>query len=211
MSRALIVTLAVVLLATATATVASAADVFDRAAAGLHRHPVYLDAEAPKVMSPDQRRALEAQIATDKAGPLYIAILSPAARKETGGSATRAAREVARRLGRDGVYAVLVGSAVRARQVGAAGVPSGTASRVMTEAFGAHRPQGPYAVLSDFVTRIGEARSAAGGGSGGGPVLLLVLAAAVLGGGALLVRSRRRRRHPRALHHHLRGGGDCHL
>src|SRR3954447_20325482 len=206
MPRVLIVTLAAVLLATA--AVARAADVFDRAAAGLRKHPVYLDTEAPKVMSPDQRRALEAQIATDKAGPLYIAILPAAARKETGDSATRAAREVARRLGRDGVYAVLVGSAVRAGQVGAAGVPSGTASRVMTEAFGAHRPQGPYAVLSDFVTRIGEARSAAGGGSGGGPVLLLVLAAAVLGGGALLVRSRRRRRHARALDLDVGGGGD---
>src|SRR4051812_199564 len=191
MTRALTVALAVLLLA---AAAAPAADVFDRAAAGLRAHPVYLDPDAPRVMSPEQRRALEAQIAADRAAPLYIAILPAGARKETGDSATKAAREVARRLGRDGVYAVLVGSAVRAGQVGAAGVPSGTASRVMTEAFGAHRPQGPYAVLSDFVTRIGAAKSAAGGGSGGGPGLLLVLGAAALGGGALLVRSRRRRR-----------------
>src|SRR3954452_6008523 len=186
MPRVLIVTLAAVLLATS--AVARAADVFDRAAAGLRQHPVYLDAEAPKVMSPDQRRALEAQIATDKAGPLYIAILPAAARKETGDSATRAAREVARRLGRDGVYAVLVGSAVRAGQVGRPGVPSGTARKAMTEAVGAHRPQGPDAVLADFVTRIGKAKSDASGGSGGGSGLLVVLGVAALGGGALLLR-----------------------
>src|SRR3954454_12741916 len=142
---------------------APAADVFDRAAAGLRAHPVYLDADAPRVMSPEQRRALEAQIAADRAAPLYIAILPAGARKETGDSATKAAREVAKRLGRDGVYAVLVGSAVRAGQVGRPGVPSGTARKAMTEAFGAHRPQGPYSVLADFVTRIGKAKSDASG------------------------------------------------
>src|SRR3954466_10515487 len=193
MKRLLIALLAIALVAGPGA--ARAADVFDRAAAALRAHPVYLDPGAPKVMSRDQARALEAQIAADRAAPLYIAVLPASARKETGDSATRAAREVARRVPPDGVYGVLVGSAGRAGQVGRAGVPSGTASRLMTEAFGAHRPQGPYAVLSDFVTRIGEAKSAAGGGrSGGGPGLRLVLGAAVLGGGALLVRSRRRRR-----------------
>src|SRR4051812_35006196 len=124
MRRALIVVAAAALASSAAS--ARAADVFDRAAAALRVHPVYLDAEAPTVMSREQRRALEAQIRADKADPLFIAILPVSARNETGDSATRAARELARRLGRDGVYAVLIGSAVRGGQFGDAGVPSGT-------------------------------------------------------------------------------------
>ena len=191
MKRSVIGVLTAALLATGTA--ARGADVFDRAGAGLRAHPVYLDPDAPKVMSRAQQRALEAQIAADKAAPLYIAVLPPGARRQTGGSATKAAREVARRLPRDSVYAVLVGSAVRAGQLGHGSGPSGTAAGARTEAAGAHKPQGPYAMLSDFVTRVGKAKGDASGGSGGGKALWLVIAAGALGLAALLVRARRRR------------------
>ena len=157
--------------------------------------PVYVDPQA-MLISDSDAGSLRRQIERDANGQVFIALLPESAKDEAGGTAT----EVALRLGRmvriPGVYAVVVGNQFRAVSTN---LGSGRAAALATEAFEAHRNEGVYPVLSDFVTRVGEARqgtpTATGGSREGSGFWLigLVVGGAVLGG-ALFDRRRRRAR-----------------
>ncbi|HXV02280.1 MAG TPA: hypothetical protein VFP24_01790, partial [Gaiellaceae bacterium] len=190
-------TLIVVVAAAALLLAAPAgAAVVEDAAQALRSDPVYVHPEA-RLLSDMDAAALRRQIGTEANGPLFIALLPESAKDETGGSAT----EVALRLGRmvriPGVYAVVVGNQFRAVSTD---LGSGRAAALATEAFEAHRNEGVYPVLSDFISRVGEARQrppgAATGGSREGSrfwLIGLVVGGAVVAG-VLFARRKRRAR-----------------
>jgi hypothetical protein len=121
---------------------------------------------------------------------------------EAGGDESAALREVARELREPGTYAGVIGETFRAGSVGVDVDASGLAS----DALEARAAEGTFAVLAEFVDRVGDARTGAGSGSRGGgsgdgggfPWLLLALIglpAAAIGWGR---RQRRKREEERA-------------
>jgi hypothetical protein len=94
---------------------------------------------------------------------MYVVVLPAAAADQAGGDPSAALREIARQLGEPGTYAGVIGNSFRAGSVGV-DVP---ASDLADEALEAHASDGTVPVLSDFVDRVGEARSGAGSGGGG--------------------------------------------
>jgi hypothetical protein len=128
---------------------------------------------------------------------MYVVVLPGAAADAVGGDPVGVLGEIQSQLGRPGVYAGIIGTHFRAGATGGI-LPRGEAGKLATEAFGAHQNQGAAAVLTDFVDRVGAAKSgsgSSGGGGGssgaGGLILLGVIAAGV--GGVALTRRRRRR------------------
>ena len=163
-----------------------------RAADELRTDAVYVDPDAERALSADEAERLREQIRSANAGPIRIAVLPESAKDEAGGDAGAAAREIAESVGEPGTYAVIVGSSFRAGETG-----SLPAARLASEALAAKRSEGAAAVLSDFVSRVEEARrggsspgSGDPGGGGGGLFLLALLAIPAL----LFGLSRRRRR-----------------
>ena len=192
--------LLVLLAALVTATPAAAqTSVLDQASEALGADPVYVhpgtdaltDAEADELRGAIEERG---------AAPLFVAILPPSARGEAGGSSTNVALQLGERLGRQGVYAVVVGDQFRAVSNDLA---RDQAPALATRAFLTNNEEGVAAVLMDFASRVGDVRAgsaeSAGNESGGGfPSWLLVVGgaiAALLGFRAL----RRRRRREREL------------
>jgi hypothetical protein len=177
--------------------VAAAGPIVDRAAAALESSPVYSDPGAEKALTAAETERVRSAISANGNGPIYVAVLPAAAADEGGGDAAGVIDALHSRLGRGGVYAVVVGSSFRAASTDLAG---GEAGRLATAAIDAHRSDGVAATLVDFVGRVGDRR--AGGDSGGdddggtnplfGVGLLPLL---VLGGiGFFLFRTFRRRR-----------------
>src|SRR5207244_1794909 len=144
------------------APIAAAGTIVDRAANALANDPVYVDPAATTV-SQAQAAALRREVETRARGPVYIAVLPKAALAEGGGSATGIADELHRALGRRGVYAVVAGNQFRAESTD---LGRGQAGKLATAAFRAHHDEGVAATLTDFVDRVGAARSG-GSGSGG--------------------------------------------
>jgi hypothetical protein len=191
--RILLIAIAVALLGVGPA---QAQGELDRASDTLQLDPVYVDPDAERAISDDEAEELRSLIVDTNAGPLYIAILPAAAAREAGGSPEAALGEIAETTGEAGTYAAVIGDSFRAGAT--QGVLSGgEAGGLAGAALEAKRDRGTYAVLEDFVRRVGQAR--AGGGSsgsgsegGGFPWFLAALVAIPL---ALfgLVRRRRRR------------------
>jgi hypothetical protein len=191
--RALLGLLLLLVLAPAAAAQDS---VVDRAAQALRSDPVHVDPAAEMRLSASDADALRRRI-DQGAGPMYVAILPDAAKREAGGSAEGAIRLLADRLARPGVYAVVVGTTFRA---GSTDLPSGVTAEQATAALREHRDEGVAATLLAFTDRMADVRagrtpdtsedSGGGGGGLGAPLLAGLLA---LGGGALLVGRRRRR------------------
>src|SRR5215212_1077075 len=201
--RATVLALIVLLFA---APAAPAQDTIDRAAAALRSDPVYVDPDAERAISSADADRIRRRIEERNAGPMYVAILPDAAKREGGGSAAGVAAAIQQRLGRPGTYAVVAGNSFRAGSTDVRGTREQAGA-----ALDAHKSEGVTAVLLDFVDRMGELRAGAqpgaggggsgGGGSGGGgpgigAVVLLPLLA--VGAGALLLRGRRRRREQEA-------------
>jgi uncharacterized membrane protein YgcG len=191
--------IAVALGALALAAPATAAQtpIIDQAANSARERSVYVH-PGTNLLTGAEARRLERQIEREANGPLYIAILPEAARREAGGTTTGVVLELNRRIittNPPAVHAVVVGNQFRAVN---RDIPAGD---LATEAFEAHRADGVYAVLSDFVRRVGEARAAAaqpvqppGGGDNGSNLWLVAVFAAIVALLGLGVFRRQRRR-----------------
>ena len=201
---ALAAALALALAAPAAAQVAGAErSLTIEAASALRTSPVYVDESAEKAITPAQERQLEQLIDSSGAAPMYIAVMPDAIEDEHGGSADGALAAVGSNVGRAGTYALIAGNSFRAGSTGGV-LDRGEAPRIADDAVGVRGDEGSYAILREFVERVGEARQnggempSEGPGSGGfGGLALLGL----LGGGAALFaisRSRRRRRETEA-------------
>src|SRR5215211_7124618 len=177
----------------AVAAPASAQGVLSQAAQELRTSPVYVAPDAERALSDQEVSRLRDLIAEQGAGPMYVAVLPASARDEAGGDPSAALREIANELREPGTYAGVIGDSFRAGSIGV-DVP---ASDLAREALDAHAADGTFAVLRDFVRRVGEARAGGGtggerpGGGGGFPVVLLLLLALPL---VLFGLSRRRQR-----------------
>jgi LPXTG-motif cell wall-anchored protein len=177
---------------------ASAQDAIDSAVAGLQASPVYVDPNSTDELSSSDASRIAAEIDRRNAGPLYIVVMPGSVADSFGGDPVSVLREIQSRLGRPGTYAGLIGNHLRAGATGGI-LEQGEAGRLATEAFDAHQSDGVPAVLTDFVDRVGSARSGGGssgdggnGDSGTGSLVLLGLLGA--GGGAFYLSRRRRRR-----------------
>jgi hypothetical protein len=183
-----------ILLSVVVAAPAEAQSVVDSAAQALRDTPVYVDPDAERALSEREQARLRELIADTGAGPMYVVVLPASARDQAGGDPAAALREIARDLGEPGVYAGVIGNSFRAGSL-EADVPASDLARESIDAKGS---EGTYAVLADFVRRVGDARAGRGtsgggrdGGGGGFPFLLLLLLGVPL---ALIALSRRRQR-----------------
>jgi hypothetical protein len=148
----------------AVAAPAHAQGTLSEAARALDSNPVYVDESAERALTDSEVERLRDQIGERGAGPLYLVVLAESAADEAGGDPTGALREIAQELSEPGTYAGVIGNSFRAGSVGV-DVP---ASELARESLDARGTDGTFAVLSDFIARVGEARSGGGGSSGGG-------------------------------------------
>src|SRR5688500_12331053 len=102
--RAVLLTLLVTALLAPSA--ARAQDPLDAAVAEPRTDPVYVDPDAEQAIPDADAARIRDRIRERDAGPTYVAILPGSAMQAAGGSAEGVARELQRRLGRDGTYAV---------------------------------------------------------------------------------------------------------
>ena len=179
---------------------ASAQEEVDRAVEALQSQPVYVDPGANDVLSPGDAAGVADEIDKKNAGPLYIVVMPGSAAESFGGDPVGVLREIQSKLGRPGTYAGIIGSHFRAGATGGI-LPQGEAGNLATQAFNAHHTEGAKAVLTDFVDRVGAARTGGGssgsdgngdGGTSTGTWVLLGLLGA--GGGAIYLNRRRRKR-----------------
>jgi hypothetical protein len=176
---------------------ALAGPIIDRAAAQLRADPVYVAEGAERAVSDAEADRLRDRIADADAGPIYVAILPAATRREAGGSADGVLERLISTLQQDGTYAIVVGDQFRAASNA---LPRGEAGRLATEAFQEHRSDGVTPTLLAFVDGVGAAREAAptgapdDGSDGGRAFPILVPLLAVGGIGFFLFRRSRRRR-----------------
>jgi hypothetical protein len=188
-------TLAVLAASLALAAPAYAQGVLSEAARALADSPVYVDPDAGRALTDSEVSRLRDEIAERGAGPMYVVVLPESAVDEAGGDANAALREIAQALREPGTYAGVIGNSFRAGSVGV-DVPAGDLAR---ESLEARSTDGTMAVLTDFIERVGEARSgtsSGGGGSGGGggfPWFILLLIGLPLAAIALSRRRQRRR------------------
>jgi hypothetical protein len=175
--------------------VAAQTPIIDRASSSARERSVYIH-PGTKLLTADEARRLERQIEQQARGPTYIAILPAAARDEVDGTATGVVLELNRRVittNPPAVHAAVVGNQFRAVN---RDIPAGD---LATAAYRARRADGVFAVLSDFVRRVGEARRPQAvtepeeSGDGGVPFWLLFWGAVAGAIGLYVVRKRRRR------------------
>ena len=196
MPRLALLTLVMLL---ALAPSAQAGVIIDRAAEALASDPVYVDPDAERQLTAGEAEQVRSRISERQAGPMYVAILPNAAKREAGGSADGVARALHEALGREGTYAVVAGSSFTGGSTMVRG-----AGAAADEALDEHGGEGVVPTLLAFVDRVGELQSGGGGaddGGGGGDGggigsagAVALLGLGVLGGGVLLASRRRRRR-----------------
>ena len=179
----------------AVGTPAHAQGTLNEAARALDSNPVYVDESAERALTDSEVERLRDQIGERGAGPLYLVVLPESASDEAGGDPSNALREIAQELREPGTYAGVIGNSFRAGSVGV-DVP---ASELARDSLDARGTDGTFAVLSDFIARVGEARAGGGGSSGGGggggafPWFLALLIGLPLAAIALGRRRQRRR------------------
>ena len=125
-----------------------AADSISSVAAALASDPVYVDPAAPLALSATEAGGLRSQIA-DTGKPIFIAVLP-----ESAGAAPTVLNQLRSAVGRSGTYAVIVGSSFRAASTELDAGP------LASQAFTDQRSAGAAAVLSAFVTLVGDAGAA---------------------------------------------------
>jgi hypothetical protein len=186
----LVLALAVLL---AFAPAAQAGQLIDRAAEELRSSNVYVDPDAEAQLDADQVEALQDRITSERAGPMFVAVMPEAISDEAGGDPARALVDVANAVGRDGTYVLVAGRTLRA----ASNVlDRGVAGELATEAID-DGGSDLDAILLGLADGVGEARENGGsppgdgiGGSGG----LILLGLAGAGGAAIMISRRNRRR-----------------
>jgi hypothetical protein len=138
-----------------TAPAASQTPILDAAADAFRGRSVFFLATD---LRPEEIQGLERQIEQEARGPVYIAILPEAARREADGTTTGVALELSRRIftaNRPAVHAVVIDDEFTAVN---RDIPAGD---LAAEALQAHGDEPLAAVLSDFIRRVGEAREEA--------------------------------------------------
>src|SRR3954469_1311427 len=158
------IALSVVLAALVAAAPAHAQSTVTKAAGELRRSPVYVDPDAERALSASETARLRRLISSEGAGPMYVVVLPASATDQAGGDPSAALRDIAQDVGEPGTYAGVIGDSFRAGSVGV-DVP---ASELARQSLEAHAQNGTFAVLEDFVRRVGDARSG-GGSAGRGP------------------------------------------
>ena len=129
--------------------------ILEAAVAGLEERQVYVHPRATLLSEEDAER-LDQQIEDHGGGPIFIAILPAAARLEADGTSEGVVAELSRRIvtsNPPAVHAAVVGNQFRAVN-GAV-----NAGDLATRAFLTHNEEGVAAVLSDFISRVGDVRS----------------------------------------------------
>ena len=156
---------------------AHAQDTLAKAADELRQSPVYVDPGAERALTAAETGRLRRLISSEDAGPMYLVVLPASVTDQAGGDPSAALRDIAQDLGEPGTYAGVIGDSFRAGAVGV-NVPAPELARQSLEA---KAPSGTFAVLDDFVRRVGAARTGSGSGGGrnpgggGFPVVLLAL------------------------------------
>ena len=140
------------------APAAAQTPIIDRAAESARGRTVFVHRGAT-VLTPAEARRIERQIESVANGPLYVAVLPAAARREVDGTVLGLALELSRRVvttNPPAVHAVLVGDEFRAvnRDI--------DADRLAAESSRVHRDNGVATMLLDFARRVGRARAEAG-------------------------------------------------
>jgi hypothetical protein len=130
----------------------------------LRQSPVYVDPDAERALSASETGRLRRLISSEDAGPMYIVVLPESATDAAGGDPSAVLRHIAQDLREPGTYAGVIGDSFRAGAIGV-DVP---ARELANQALEAHVRDGTFAVLEDFVKRVGDARAGGGGSSGGG-------------------------------------------
>src|SRR4051794_15553788 len=119
---------------------ASAASAIDQTASCLRTQPVCGS------LSAGERDSLAREIGQSGAAPVYVAGL-PSGKARTG------ERQLERRVGREGTYAVVAGHSFYAHSTV---IPIGRAARA---AVATHGNQGGTAILTDFIDRVGSEKA----------------------------------------------------
>ena len=140
------------------APAAAQTPIVDRAAESARGRTVFVHPGTTGLTAAEARR-IERQIESVANGPLYVAVLPAAARREVDGTVLGLALELSRRVvttNPPAVHAVLVGDEFRAvnRDI--------DADRLATESSRVHRDNGVATMLLDFARRVGRARAEAG-------------------------------------------------
>ncbi len=166
----------------------SAPDVSEAAAALRGGTSVYSDPTAELALSDGEVADLTSQVsATLEADgvPIFIAVLPESALG--GGDVNEVATALGNEVGLDGVYAVVVGNQFRADSTSS----TFPAPALATQAFQQAKADGVYAVLSQFVTLVGQEASggtaSSGGESGSGAGALVFLLVLLIGGAVVVV------------------------
>jgi hypothetical protein len=137
------------------APAAARTPILDAAADSFRDRSVFFLYTTSTRLTPDEVRRLEGQIEQDARGPLYVAVLPSAARREADGTTTGVVLELSRRIvttNPPAVHAAVIGDEFRAVN---RDIPAGD---LAAEALEAHRDERLADVLSDFIRRVGEAR-----------------------------------------------------
>jgi hypothetical protein len=145
--------------ALAAAGPAHAEDVLEHAGETLTLDPVYVAPDAEFGISDDEADDLRSQITDEDADPLFIAVLPRSADDSTGDDPVAALREIADKASEPGVYAAVIGRSFRAGATGDDQLSGTQVGRIARSAFAAERRNGTYAVLSEFVRRVGVVRA----------------------------------------------------
>ena len=170
------------------AAAAQQTSIIDQAASSLLEDPVYVHPSASSEMSASDEERLASRIAEANVGPVYVAVLPAEATSEAGGSASGVIQMVAENVGREGIYAVVVGETFQAGNTeGVGDVPE-----LATQAVEAQAGEGASAVLFDFVGRLDESGGESSDGGGGGGIGLFPLL--LIGGAGFFMLSRMGRR-----------------
>jgi hypothetical protein len=190
MRRLLLIT---AFLSLALAPAAQAGELIDRAAAELQQSNVYVDPDAEVRLDADGIESLQDRIRTERAGPMYVAVMPEEILDEQGGQPGVTAAAIGNAAGLAGTYVLVAGRNLSAvSNVLDRGVAGELATEAIDEGGG-----DVETILLGLTDRVGEARQNGGAAPGdgvggtGGLVLLGLLGA---GGAAVAVSRRNRRR-----------------
>lgn len=183
--------------APAIAQVATGTNYVSDVVAGLQADAVFVHPDASSSLSDKEAEDLREKISGSNAGAVYIAVLPEEAKQQAGGSTAELLKQVVNGLRRDGTYALVAGSELRAGNTQIQGVVPDIATRAVQKNSGG----GTAAVLGGFVDGLAEAakseggfaKSGEGGSGGGGSSALPLGILALAGGGAAFAISRKRK------------------
>jgi hypothetical protein len=180
---------------------AHAEDVLEHAGETLTLDPVYVAPDAEFGISDDEADDLRTQITDEDADPLFIAVLPASADDSTGDDPVAALRDIADKANEPGVYAGVIGRSFRVGANDDDELSNAQVGAIARAAFAAEKANGTYAVLSEFVRRVGVVRESGASASpekdsdkGSGSSVWFSVLAAVVAVVALLGWLGRRRR-----------------